>query len=74
LFWFVLFVHCKFKRIKTESGEDGGWEEYWDYIFPDEEAVNPNLKILEAARAWKLKQLQQLQQQQQQQQQQFEKK
>jgi crooked neck len=56
----------KKRKIKTESGEDAGWEEYWDYIFPDEEAVNPNLKILEAARAWKLKQLQQQQQQQQQ--------
>jgi hypothetical protein len=55
MFCFVSFVLLNFNRIKTESGEDGGWEEYWDYIFPDEEAV---------------KQLQLQQQQQQQQQQQ----
>jgi crooked neck len=32
--------HCRF-------------EEYIDYIFPDEVAMAPNLKILEAAYRWK---------------------
>jgi len=30
-----------------------GWEEYYDYIFPDEEQASANLKILEMARKWK---------------------
>ena len=29
------------------------FEEYYDYIFPDEAANQPNLKILEAAYRWK---------------------
>jgi crooked neck len=28
-------------------------EEYYDYIFPEEGAAAPNLKILEAAYRWK---------------------
>lgn len=31
-------------------------EEYYDYIFPDDEASAPNVKLLEAARKWKEKQ------------------
>lgn len=29
------------------------FEEYTDYIFPEETGMAPNLKILEAARLWK---------------------
>ncbi|KAG0476689.1 hypothetical protein HPP92_013530 [Vanilla planifolia] len=46
----------KVKRKRAISSEDGtpaGFEEYLDYIFPDEMAVTPNLKILEAAYKWK---------------------
>jgi len=43
----------KKRRLQTEDGEDAGWEEYYDYIFPDEEQKTVNLKLLEAARAWK---------------------
>ena len=32
---------------------DAGWEEYYDYIFPDEEAAQPNLKLLAMAKKWK---------------------
>ena len=32
-------------------------EEYYDYIFPDEAAAAPNLKILEAAYRWKRQRL-----------------
>ena len=28
-------------------------EEYIDYIFPDEAAADPNLRLLEAAQRWK---------------------
>jgi hypothetical protein len=30
-----------------------GWEEIFDYIFPEDEATKPNLKVLEMAKAWK---------------------
>jgi crooked neck len=35
---------------------DGGWEEYFDYIFPDDEAAQPNLKLLAMAKKWKKQQ------------------
>jgi len=40
-------------RVTTEAGQDAGLEEYYDYIFPDEEEVKPKLKILEMAKKWK---------------------
>lgn len=43
--------------VETEDGlVDAGWEEYNDYIFPEDEvAANKQgtLKLLEAARRWK---------------------
>lgn len=47
------------KRIKKKrvlvaaDGSDGGWEEYYDYIYPDDQAAQPSLKILEMAHKWK---------------------
>jgi len=32
---------------------DEGWEEFFDYVFPEDEATKPNLKLLEMAKAWK---------------------
>ncbi|KAH9519430.1 Crooked neck-like protein 1 [Bulinus truncatus] len=43
----------KRKKIQTEDGMDAGWEEYFDYIFPDEESAKPNLKLLALAKKWK---------------------
>jgi crooked neck len=43
----------KRRQIATEDGEEAGWEEYWDYIFPGEEQKQQGLKILEMARKWK---------------------
>ncbi|CAG5133742.1 unnamed protein product [Candidula unifasciata] len=43
----------KRKKIQTEDGLDAGWEEYFDYIFPDEELAKPNLKLLALAKKWK---------------------
>jgi len=42
----------KRRPIKTEDGMEAGWEEYYDYLFPGEEA-EANLKILERAKQWK---------------------
>uniref|UniRef100_A0A8D9B1Q8 Protein crooked neck n=1 Tax=Cacopsylla melanoneura TaxID=428564 RepID=A0A8D9B1Q8_9HEMI len=43
------------KRVKTynDEGVEEGWEEVYDYIFPEDEAAKPNLKLLEKAKAWK---------------------
>lgn len=42
----------KKRPIKTENGIEAGWEEYFDYIFPGEEATS-TLKLLEKAKQWK---------------------
>ena len=47
----------KKKRMKTdENGGELGWEEFYDYHFPDEKSAASNLKILEMAAKWKAKQ------------------
>lgn len=45
----------KRKRMRTdEDGAELGWEEYFDYHFPNDEDANAgNLKILEMAAKWK---------------------
>eukprot|EP00300_Choanocystis_sp_HF-7_P020149 c20523_g1_i1.p1 GENE.c20523_g1_i1~~c20523_g1_i1.p1 ORF type:complete len:715 (+),score=131.96 c20523_g1_i1:38-2146(+) len=46
------------KRRRKVVGDDGaelGWEEYFDYLFPDLETKASNLKFLEAARLWAAK-------------------
>jgi hypothetical protein len=35
---------------------EAGWEEFFDYIFPEDEEAKPNLKLLAMAKAWKRKQ------------------
>lgn len=45
------------KKRKPVHGEDGsemGWEEYYDYIFPEDQRQMPSLKILEMAHKWNL--------------------
>uniref|UniRef100_A0A914WDT6 Crooked neck-like protein 1 n=2 Tax=Plectus sambesii TaxID=2011161 RepID=A0A914WDT6_9BILA len=46
----------KRRQIQTEEGVDAGWEEYYDYIFPSDEASKGNFKLLEAAKKWKERQ------------------
>jgi len=38
------------------GSEDAGWEEYFDYIFPDDKKDQRTLKILETAYKWKKEQ------------------
>lgn len=45
------------RPITAEDGTPAGFEEYYDYIFPDESGMAPNLKILEAAYRWKRQKL-----------------
>ena len=42
---------CLFNGLLTSVG----WEEYYDYIFPDDENNKRNIKILERAQKWKEK-------------------
>lgn len=46
----------KRQKIISESGVEEGWEEIFDYIFPEDELARPNLKLLAAAKNWKKKQ------------------
>lgn len=43
----------KRRKVQTDDGEDAGWEEYFDYIFPDNSANQPNIKLLQMAKMWK---------------------
>merc|ERR1719237_1943458 len=46
----------KRKLNRAPGGADaGGWEEYFDYIFPEDEGAKPNLKLLAMAKMWKKK-------------------
>merc|ERR1712083_579451 len=45
----------KRRKVEAEDGSDQGWEEYFDYIFPEDEAAKPNLKLLAMAKMWKKK-------------------
>uniref|UniRef100_A0A8C0GMA7 Crooked neck pre-mRNA splicing factor 1 n=1 Tax=Chelonoidis abingdonii TaxID=106734 RepID=A0A8C0GMA7_CHEAB len=46
----------KRRKLKAEDGSDAGWEEYYDYIFPEDAANQPNLKLLAMAKLWKKQQ------------------
>lgn len=40
------------RRIIGEDGNDDGWEEVFDFVFPEDESQKPNLKFLASAKAW----------------------
>jgi len=44
----------KKRKIITSTGEEAGFEEYIDFIFPDSISSRPTLKIMQRAREWKL--------------------
>jgi crooked neck len=44
----------KRKRI-TDADGNLAWEEYYDYVFPEDGETNSNVKLLEMAHAWKNK-------------------
>lgn len=48
----------KRRKVYREDGSDAGWEEYWDYVFPDDAAAAPSLKLLQFAHMWKQKEAQ----------------
>lgn len=40
------------RKVLDGAGNEVGWEEYVDFMFPDTAARQSNLKLLEAARLW----------------------
>ncbi|CBY41825.1 unnamed protein product, partial [Oikopleura dioica] len=40
----------KRRQLTTDTGADAGWEEYWDYIFPEDEVAKPNMNLLKMAK------------------------
>uniref|UniRef100_A0A7S3V5X6 Suppressor of forked domain-containing protein n=1 Tax=Chaetoceros debilis TaxID=122233 RepID=A0A7S3V5X6_9STRA len=46
-------IKKKRMQVDEESGAEIGWEEYFDYHFPDDEGAASNLKILDMAAKWK---------------------
>ena len=42
-----------FQDAPGEENGAGGWEEFFDYIFPEDEGAKPNLKLLAMAKMWK---------------------
>ncbi|KAM7010307.1 crooked neck-like protein 1 [Passerculus sandwichensis] len=46
----------KRRKLQADNGSDTGWEEYYDYIFPEDAANQPNLKLLAMAKLWKKQQ------------------
>ncbi|XP_050306163.1 protein crooked neck [Anthonomus grandis grandis] len=43
----------KRQKVVDDEGNEQGWEEVFDYIFPEDESNRPNLKLLAAAKNWK---------------------
>ncbi|KAF9320216.1 Crooked neck-like protein 1 [Podila horticola] len=45
----------KRRQVESEGGVAGAvqWEEYYDYIFPDDQTEKPNFKLLSKAHEWK---------------------
>uniref|UniRef100_A0A1I7YZQ0 Suf domain-containing protein n=1 Tax=Steinernema glaseri TaxID=37863 RepID=A0A1I7YZQ0_9BILA len=43
----------KRRPIQNEDGVDAGWEEYYEFVFPADQANTGQLKLFEAALRWK---------------------
>jgi crooked neck len=43
------------KKRRRVEGDEGAWEEYYDYLFPDDISERPNLKLFQMAHQWKEK-------------------
>eukprot|EP01128_Nolandella_sp_AFSM9_P004188 TRINITY_DN1840_c0_g1_i1.p1 TRINITY_DN1840_c0_g1~~TRINITY_DN1840_c0_g1_i1.p1 ORF type:complete len:575 (-),score=90.13 TRINITY_DN1840_c0_g1_i1:74-1798(-) len=43
----------KRRKIETGDGSDAGYEEFYDYVFPDMKQMRAGMKLLQAARKWK---------------------
>ncbi|MEN2500163.1 MAG: Crooked neck-like protein 1, partial [Marteilia pararefringens] len=43
----------KRRQLYNSDGSEAGWEEYYDYLFPDDQLAKPNIKLLSMAKKWK---------------------
>eukprot|EP01130_Rhizamoeba_saxonica_P018126 TRINITY_DN8988_c0_g1_i1.p1 TRINITY_DN8988_c0_g1~~TRINITY_DN8988_c0_g1_i1.p1 ORF type:complete len:669 (-),score=159.62 TRINITY_DN8988_c0_g1_i1:9-1982(-) len=43
----------KRRKVYTEEGEEAGFEEYFDYLFPDQVKSHPSKLLFESAKNWK---------------------
>jgi len=43
----------KRRKIFGADGQDAGWEEYWDYLFPDTKSLRSGLQLMAAAQKWR---------------------
>lgn len=41
------------RPMVDDQGNAAGWEEYFDYVFGEEKAAAPHLKLLQLAQDWK---------------------
>uniref|UniRef100_A0A7S2ZVE3 Pre-mRNA-splicing factor Syf1/CRNKL1-like C-terminal HAT-repeats domain-containing protein n=3 Tax=Rhodosorus marinus TaxID=101924 RepID=A0A7S2ZVE3_9RHOD len=41
------------RPLLDEHGNTSGWEEYYDYVFEEDDGAAPHLKLLQAAQSWK---------------------
>ncbi|XP_046692236.1 crooked neck-like protein 1 [Silurus meridionalis] len=55
----------KRRKLTTEDRTDAVWEEYYDYIFPEDAANQANLKLLSMAHMWNKQQQQDQEQEKQ---------
>lgn len=46
------------RAVVDDHGMEAGWEEYLEYVFPEERAAEPQLKLMDAARMWAQAQVQ----------------
>lgn len=46
----------KRRKVQSLEGTDAGWEEYWDYVFPDTKSLRSGLQLMAAAQKWKQQQ------------------
>ncbi|TPX44548.1 hypothetical protein SeMB42_g04283 [Synchytrium endobioticum] len=47
----------KRRRVVLDDGSAGGWEEHYDFIFPEDDRDKPSFKLLSMAQQWKMQQL-----------------
>jgi crooked neck len=45
----------KRRKLQDDQGNMLGWEEYFDYIFPEDDTESSNIKLLAMAHEWKMK-------------------
>ena len=40
------------RRMRVVDDDGDGWNEVFDFVFPEDESKTPNLRLLDSAKAW----------------------